>query len=108
MKLVRFHDAARVELLNEVRYYAGISPTLGERLATAVEQATQLASEFPETGSPYKHGTRRVFTRKFPFSVVYVVRGSEESPATGAHVRMMVNPRLQATRMRPHAPEPAH
>lgn len=77
MKLVRFHDAARVELLKEVQYYASISPTLGERLATAVEQATLLASEFPETGSPYKYGTRRVFPRRFPFSVVYVVRESE-------------------------------
>ncbi len=48
MKPVRFHDAARIELLNEVRYYTGISPKLGERLAIAVEQATQLASEFPE------------------------------------------------------------
>jgi hypothetical protein len=77
VKRVRFHDAARVELLKEVQYYAGISSTLGERLATAVEQATLIASEFPETGSPYKYGTRRVFPRKFPFSVVYVVRESE-------------------------------
>ena len=77
MTPVRFHDAARVELLSEVRYYVSINPTLGERLATAVERATQLASEFPETGSPYKYGTRRVFPRKFPFSVVYIVRESE-------------------------------
>jgi toxin ParE1/3/4 len=77
VKPVRFHDAARVELLNEVQHYASISPRLGERLASAVERATQLAAEFPETGSPYKYGTRRVFPRKLPFSVVYVVRGSE-------------------------------
>jgi plasmid stabilization system protein ParE len=77
VKLVRFHDAARVELLNEVRYYASISSKLAERLAAAVEQATQLASEFPEAGSPYKHDTRRVFPKKFPFSIVYVVRESE-------------------------------
>lgn len=77
MKLVRFHDAARIELLNEVRYYTGISPKLGERLAIAVEQATQLASEFPEVGTPYKYGTRRVFPRKFPFSIVYVIHEAE-------------------------------
>lgn len=59
MKLVRFHDAARVELLKEVQCYASISPTLGERLATAVQQATLLASEFPETGSPYKSDPHR-------------------------------------------------
>ena len=77
MKPVRFHDEARLELINEVLYYATISPRLGDRLATAVEQATQLASELPDMGSPYKYGTRRVFPRKFPFSVVYVARESE-------------------------------
>lgn len=77
MKAVRFHDAARAELLDEIKYYASISPSLGERLASEIEQATQLASEFPDMGSPYKYGTRRVFPRKFPYSVVYVVRESE-------------------------------
>ena len=77
MKVVRFHDAAREELLDEIRYYASISSSLGERLASEIEQATQLASEFPDMGSPYKYGTRRVFPRKFPFSVVYMVRELE-------------------------------
>jgi plasmid stabilization system protein ParE len=77
VKPVRFHEAARAELLSEVQYYASISPELGRRLAIAVEQAAQLAAEFPEMGSPYKHGTRRVFPTRFPFSMVYVVRESE-------------------------------
>ncbi|HET9764382.1 MAG TPA: type II toxin-antitoxin system RelE/ParE family toxin [Casimicrobiaceae bacterium] len=77
MKPVRFHDAARLELLSEIQYYASISPQLARRLATAVEQATELAAQFPEMGSPYKHGTRRVFPRKFPLSVVYLARESE-------------------------------
>lgn len=77
MKPVRFHDAARVELVNEVLYYATISPLLGEGLVAAVEKAALLASEFPDMGSPYKYGTRRVFPKKFPFSLVYVVGESE-------------------------------
>jgi toxin ParE1/3/4 len=77
VKPVRFHDAARAELLTEVLYYAKISPKLGEGLAAAVEQATQLAAEFPEMGSPHRFGTRRVFPKKFPFSIVYVVREAE-------------------------------
>ena len=36
-----------------------------------------VAAEFPDTGSPHKFGTRRVFPKKFPFSVVYPVRESE-------------------------------
>jgi plasmid stabilization system protein ParE len=77
VKPVRFHDAARLELLNEIRYYAAISPKLAERLMLAVEQATQVAADYPDVGAPYKHGTRRVFPKKFPFSIVYLNRESE-------------------------------
>jgi hypothetical protein len=84
-------------LVNEVLYCATISPRLGEGLVAAVEKAAQLASEFPDMGSPYKYGTRRVFPKKFPFPLVYVVRESEvcvlafapsaASLVTGAHAK---------------------
>ena len=74
---VRFHDAARSELAEEVLYYAEIDRRLGERLAKAVERAVALAAQFPEIGSPYKFETRRVFPKRFPFSVVYVHRRDE-------------------------------
>lgn len=77
MKPVRFHEAARAELVHETLYYATVSPHLGEKFAAAVERAVQLASEFPNMGSPYKYRTRRVFPKKFPFSLVYVVRETE-------------------------------
>lgn len=77
MKPVRFHDAARLELLNEIQYYTAISPKLAERLAVAVEQATQLVAEYPDVGAPYRYGTRRVFPGRFPFSIVYLARESE-------------------------------
>ena len=72
MKVVRYHDEARLELLHEVGFYTAISRRLGERFDNAVQAAEMRASEFPDSGSPYKHGTRRVFPKKFPFSVVYV------------------------------------
>jgi plasmid stabilization system protein ParE len=74
---VRFHDAARLELRHEVGYYTSISPDLGRRLAEAVEEAVGLAISFPEIGSPYLHHTRRVFPTKFPFSIVYLSKGTE-------------------------------
>jgi len=77
VKPVRFHEAARAEFVQEALYYATVGPRLGERLVAAVEQAVRLACEFPEMGSPYKHGTRRVFPKRFPFSLVYVVHESE-------------------------------
>jgi len=69
---IRFHDAARSELAEEVVYYAKIDRRLGERLFQSVQRAVALAAEFPEMGSPYLFKTRRVFPQRFPFSVVYV------------------------------------
>ncbi len=77
MKSVRFHDAAREELIHETLYYKAVSSQLGQRFAAAVEHAAQLAAEFPTMGSPYKYGTRRYFPKKFPFSLVYVEREAE-------------------------------
>jgi toxin ParE1/3/4 len=74
---VRFHDDARAEFAQEAMYYAAISPRLGARLVDAIEQAVGLAREFPGIGPPYRHGTRRVFPAKFPFSIVYLTRPSE-------------------------------
>ena len=74
---VRFHEAAMAELAWEVQYYAKISPQLGERFATVVERALAIATEFPDMGSHYKYGTRRVFPKRFPFSVVYLHRSDE-------------------------------
>lgn len=71
MTPARFHAEAEVELTAEVNYYEERSPGLGERFAREVQAALQLASSFPGTGSPFKYGTRRVFPKKFPFSIVY-------------------------------------
>ncbi len=77
MKAVRFHEEAKRELADEALYYAAISPHLGERFVAAIEAAAALASEFPGIGSPHRYKTRRVFPKKFRFSVVYVERGEE-------------------------------
>ena len=79
------------ELAWEVQYYAKISPQLGERFATVVERALAIATEFPDMGSPYKYGTRRVFPKRFPFSVVYLHRGRISAwgrPGQGAQFRV--------------------
>jgi len=72
VKVVRYHDDARLELLHEVRFCTAISRRLGERFDKAVQVAEVRAAEFSESGSAYKHGTRRVFPKQFPFSVVYL------------------------------------
>ena len=77
MKSVRYHQDARVELVHEVTYYTTISRKLGERFDRSVQAVARLAAEFPELGSPYFYGTRRVFPKKFRFSVVYLVADDE-------------------------------
>jgi hypothetical protein len=73
VKQVRFLDEARLEFLAEVAYYEHIERGLGERFRVAVEAATVLAAKLPGAGSPWKYRTRRVFPKKFPFSIVYRV-----------------------------------
>lgn len=77
MRSIRYHEAAREEFLHEIRYFTAISRRLGERFDKAIQAAEVLAAEFPDLGSPYKHGTRRVFTKKFKFSLVYVADENE-------------------------------
>jgi toxin ParE1/3/4 len=73
----RFHGEARLEFLDNVAYYEAIQIGLGERFRQSIEAAVALAASLPFAGSPHKHGTRRVFPKKFPFSVVYLV-GEDE------------------------------
>jgi plasmid stabilization system protein ParE len=55
----------------EALYYEERAVGLGERFTQEVQAATRLAAAFAGIGSPYKYGTRRVFPRSFPFSVIY-------------------------------------
>ena len=71
MKPAAFHPEALDELLEQAVYYEERSPGLGRRFTAQVEAAVGLAASMPGVGSPYRHGTRRVFPKDFPHSVVY-------------------------------------
>ena len=77
MRSARFHPEAEFELQAEATYYEQHTKGLGERFAREIEAAVKVACTFPYIGSPYKYGTRRVYPRKFPFSLVYLVRSNE-------------------------------
>ena len=87
MKNVRFHDEARIEFLDQVAYYEQARAGLGDRFYTEVEIAVARAGRMPGLGSPHKYGTRRMYPKKFPFSVVYVVRELEIVILAVAHFR---------------------
>jgi toxin ParE1/3/4 len=71
VKLPIFHPDALAELREQAVFYEERSPGLGERFAAQVEAAVSLACSMPGVGSPYRYGTRRVFPKDFPHSVVY-------------------------------------
>ncbi len=77
MRAIRFHDEARLELVHEVSHYTAVSPQLGERFDKAIQSVVKRAAEFPDMGSPYFDETRRVFPKKFKFSVVYLANEHE-------------------------------
>jgi hypothetical protein len=77
VKPLRFIAEARQEFLFEVAYYNGLDPGLGERFATAVEEAAARVVAFPAAGSPSISNTRRVLTKGFPFSIIYRLQKEE-------------------------------
>ena len=72
MRSVAFLPAARDEFLAQVEYYEDELPGTSARFSAAVEAATSRALDYPMAGHPFVAGTRRILTRDFPFSVVYL------------------------------------
>ena len=87
MKETRFLEEARVEFLTAVTYCEQIERGLGARFRDAVEAASALAAKLHGAGAPSKHGTRRVFTKIFPFSVAYRVEKDAIVIVVAAHFR---------------------
>ena len=64
MKEIRFIEEARIEFHAAVTYDEQMERGLGVRFRNAVEAASALAARLSNAGSQWKHGTRRVFTKK--------------------------------------------
>lgn len=78
MRSVRYLEAARTEFLHEIDYFSHIDPRLAKRFDRAVLKAEAQAAEFADSGTPYKHGTRRVLLPdRFKFSLVYLASADD-------------------------------
>lgn len=71
MKPAAFHPEALAELEAQAVFYEERSVGLGLRFTEQVEAAVILAQRMPGVGSAYRHGTRRVFPKDFPYSIVF-------------------------------------
>lgn len=70
---VVFHPDALQELRDQALFYEERSAGLGKRFVSQVQAAVGLVASMPGIGSNWRHGTRRVFPKDFPHSVVYRV-----------------------------------
>ena len=73
MRLVVASPAAR-EFYNAIEFYDELAAGLGQDVVDEFEAALAQIREFPQSGSPYLNGTRRILMHRFPFSVVYRIK----------------------------------
>jgi toxin ParE1/3/4 len=84
---VEFHPLAADEAKAGERWYRERNEVASARFQRELDRAVDLISERPNTGSPYLGNTRRVLLRRFPFFVVYRVRGNNIEIVAVAHAR---------------------
>jgi toxin ParE1/3/4 len=87
---LRIAVAAVEELEAAAAWYEERAPGLGGELLGEIQRALDLVSRHPHVGAPVprvpvERGTRRVPLNRFPYSVVYRVRGDEIEVVAFAH-----------------------
>jgi toxin ParE1/3/4 len=84
---VEFHPSARNEFEVAYNWYRRRSEAVAQRFLLDVEQALERVSEEPNLGPPYINSCCRFVCRRFPFLIVYRVRGSALLVVAVAHGR---------------------
>ena len=69
---ISFHDQALADLEEAVDWYKSITPELSARLLSEIREAKSRLEVFPNSGSPFHEGTRRILLKKFPYVLVYL------------------------------------
>jgi len=68
---IKYHEAAEVELLNEIGYLELRAKGLGRRFYAEVRRAERLIAQFPDSAREIRPGIRTRMLRKFRYSLVY-------------------------------------
>ena len=74
---ILFRPEARAEVLEAQTWYESRAVGLGLEFARAVDAAIAYAARNPEVFAYVTGSCRRVLLRKFPFSLIFRVRGTE-------------------------------
>jgi plasmid stabilization system protein ParE len=75
MKNYDFLEPAQIELEEGVRYFNQQQAGLGYEFMQEVAAAIDRILKFPEAWNPLSKRTRRCRTKRFPYGVVYQIRG---------------------------------
>ncbi len=82
MTEARFLRGARVDLLDAVEHYPGISRSLGADFLTEVVRNLDLVAEFPQASPIVRGEVRKKVMRKLPFSLLYFIEN--DAPVVAA------------------------
>jgi len=73
--VVKFLAPAQAELVEAVAYYESRKQGLGSQFTEEIKRTIQRILRFPEAWAPISRRTRRCRTNRFPYGVIYQVRG---------------------------------
>jgi toxin ParE1/3/4 len=86
---ILFHELAQAELIAAAEEYESQHKFLGREFVATVKRSLERLSAFPESGTSYVAGTRRLVLGRFPYSVVYFREGDSIIVVAIAHHRRM-------------------
>jgi len=74
---IDFLEIAQIELDEVVAYYNNEVPGLGDAFLAEVLAALERIDVLPEAWHPCSKRSRRCQTRRFPYGIIYQVRGEQ-------------------------------
>ena len=72
---VEYTAAARREFIEAAEFYAAERPELGDEFCEEIQRTIARILEFPEAWTAIGRYTRRCRTHRFPYGIIYQVRG---------------------------------
>lgn len=87
----RFHPEAETEFNDAIDYYEESQEDLGLEFAKEVYAAIHRIIDYPSAWQLMTKTTRRCFTNRFPFGVIYTEAGGEIIIITVIHLRKKPN-----------------
>jgi toxin ParE1/3/4 len=83
----RFLPLAREELNEAASFYEARVPGLGAAFLDDVDRSIEILGESPRIGAAAGRTFRKLLVRRFPYSIIYALRGEEIVIVAVAHQR---------------------